>query len=397
MSGLTPDLAKTLGEAVGEALQSQLKSKNIDVVEVVPIPSHGDRMVRLRTIQEVLEDFENSTTDQSASYIIHLKPSIAQATASKSASVPQTEESDGIYLPTGKLNSSYLLKNAELLHASGEYTLARNIYKAILQSGEKTGYALAGIARAYEAEGKLEDARINYEEAIAYLPQADWYQNLGSLLIRMGKDQSAAEVMERSLALKDIPSSVRYELHKACGNCWTRSGRALEAERHYQSALKINPSADEIRANLGALYLKTGKIADARKHFQDAVASNPRNDKALSGLGSCALAQGEKRAAHDYFAKALSIDLNNATAVFYLVKCAYEMKSYATAARIVEDYIDIAPVNTSLLYSLAGLQFHLGRMDQAQATTTRLLDLAPDHTGAKDLLHMIGKYSGALR
>ena len=48
---------------------------------------------------------------------------------------------------------------------------------------------------------------------------------------------------------------------------------------------------------------------------------------------------------------------------------------YRGAARLVEEYMDVAPVDKNLLYSLAGLQFHLGRLEEAQKSAQRILDL----------------------
>jgi Tfp pilus assembly protein PilF len=164
------------------------------------------------------------------------------------------------------------------------------------------------------------------------------------------------------------------------------------AEKNYRKALEIDPGADEIQANLGALYLHAEKIQEAKRRFQDALAANARNDKALAGLGSCFLAVGDKKSAHDYFAQALGINIQNPQAIFHLVKCAYQIKSYAVAARVVEEYVQIAPININLMYSLAGLQFHLGRMNEARATAKKILELSANHTGAKDLLGMIERF-----
>ena len=35
-------------------LGSKLNAEGYDLVDLVPIPSHGDRMVRIRTLQEAL-------------------------------------------------------------------------------------------------------------------------------------------------------------------------------------------------------------------------------------------------------------------------------------------------------------------------------------------------------
>lgn len=392
------DFKETITDKIRETL-GQTTDFEVDLVPLSSLASSSDRMVRLRTIEEVLQEFESDGSG--TGYLLQIKPKRVASPPSPGPVPAYTgaegdaavAAGDAIYLPDGKLNIGFLGKNAELLFAAGDYPLARNIYKAILQSGERTASSLHGIGRCYEAEGKLEEARLHYEESIAYHPNLEVYQSLAALLIRQHKDHPAAEVLERALTARDIPLATRFELHKACGNCWTRINNSIQAEKHYLRALEINPSADDVRANLGALFLHAGKVADAKRHFQDAIASNPKNDKAHTGLGTCFLHEGNKRAAHDSFAKALDSNLNNANAIYYVVKCAYEIKSYATAARLLEEYIQIAPVNANLLYSLAGLQFHLGRIADARNTAQRILTLVPDHTGSKELLAMVERFA----
>jgi type IV pilus assembly protein PilF len=428
---------KTASKAENEA------SGDFDIIDVVPIPMHGDRMVRLRTLEEALNDFDptgETKTDSAGApvmgYFVQVKPRVAkpaapaekaldpelpatpaakaaapaapinagpsvqnvmaQATMTHSAvetSLPteraQPTVADSIYLSDGKLNIPYLLQSADVLYSSGDYTLARNIYKAIGSSGDKTSVALMGMARCYEAEGKLEEARINYEESIAYHPTPEAYKALTALLIRQKKDQQAAEVIERALHHRQLEAATRYELHKTAGNCWGRLGNLKEAERHYRKALEVMPDADEIRTNLGAIHLQANRIPEAERHFNDALASNPKSHQALCGLGSCALAEGNKFAAHAWFARSLQIELKNPTAIFHLVKCAYEIKNYGVAAKILEEYIQVAPINIHLLYSLAGLQFHLGRASDARQTCIRIQQLNPEHLGARDLLRRL--------
>jgi tetratricopeptide (TPR) repeat protein len=397
---------------IREILDHQLRQSELDVMDIVPIPMHGDRMVRLRTLEEALEDHQG---EDAVSYLIQIKPrrqakpAPQQSTPSAAAvaATMQTEPApphrpsaatasatgENIYQQDGKLNIPYLARNAELLLAAQDYAFARNIYKAILSSGERTGMALFGIGRCDEAEGRLDDARTSYEESIAYHPTLESYHRLSSVLMIQKKDQLAAEVLERALNLKEIETRTRFELHKACGNSWTRARGHDQAQRHFEQALDIDPAADDIRANLGALYLQSQRTDEARRNFEDALASNPRNEKALTGLASCYLVEGDKRRAHDMFAKTLEIDLNNPTAIYHLVKCAYEIRSYATAARVVEEYIQIAPVNVNLLYSLAGLQFHLSRTNDARTTARQILALNAEHGGAKELLNLIDRFA----
>jgi len=382
---------KDIRLTIAEALGKQLSQSNYDVVDIVPIPAHGDRMLKLRTLEEILEEFESAESSGMVGYVLQIKP---KRTSSAAAAAPEPPTAPAVYLPNGKLNVPFLIKNGDLLFEAGDFVLAKNIYRTILTSGEFTGPALFRIGKCLEAEGKLEEAGKHYEQSITYLPSLDAYQRLGAILISQKKDLLAAETLERALNLKDVLPQMRFEIHKACGNCYTRAQKPEEAERHFTAALGIRPTSDEIRANLGALHLQTGRVAEAKREFLEAVTGNPNSDKALTGLGSCAIAEGDKKAAHDYFARSLEIELNNPTAIYHLVKCAYEIKSYATAARKLGDYVEIAPINANLLYSLAGLQFHLGRLDDAGTTSHRILELQPDHAGAKDLLKLIERFNG---
>lgn len=405
-----------LTEALLETLGRRFNQTDFDLADVVPIPMQGDRLVRLRAIEEALMEFESSGAQDSACYLVQFKvlsripiqgdqgpvgaesagpaipvmPGDESLVAAHSMAEPHTPE--GVYLPDGKFNLPYLFRSAELLSSAGDHELARNIYKAVMRSGEKTGPALMGIARSFEIEGKFEDAKKSYEEAIAYEPTFKAYKCLTSILIRQGKDKQAAETLERALMLKEIAGQARFELHKTCGNCWNRAQNATEAMKHYLKALEIEGSSDEVRTNVGALHLLAGKVDEAKRSFQDAIAINARNAKALAGMASCFLSAGEKRMAHEFFAKSLDLELNNPTAIYYLVKLAYELKTYSTAARLLESYVQVAPINANLLYSLAGLQYHLGRIPESRATALKVIELEADHHGAKELLLMMNKF-----
>jgi tetratricopeptide (TPR) repeat protein len=292
-------------------------------------------------------------------------------------------------------DSDELRASAEVLIAAGDLPLARNILVAMVRSGSLVGWALRTLGRTYETDNQAAKARRAYQDAIAYEPHLEAYRCLAILEIRSKNDSAAADALERSLNLRDLPPTTRFEIHKACGNCWMRAQRTEKAEHHYKRALAIDPTSDQISSNLGALYLQAGRLRDAQRFFEDALVANEANSRALSGLGAAYLAEGRKRDAHDQFARSLQIELDQPNAIYHLVKCAYEIKSYATAARILGAYVQIAPVNANLLYSLAGLQFHLGRIDEARSTVARILQIQPTHTGATELSKLIERYATA--
>jgi len=372
------DLKSAIEKAIHQAHQDyeviQIESLNLPT----PIAA-GDA-------ETAVDDFDSNPESKLVTFKVQMRH--------KSRPAPATSTADNIYDSVGKLNVPFLLKNAAVLVESRDFSLARNIYRAIIQSGEKTAQGFAGLGNCFEAEGKLKEACEAFEESIAYQSTLEAYQKLSECYIKRGKDKNAAEVLERAISLRNLDDSTRFEMHNACGNAWMKADQFENATSHYHRALDLNPSADEIKCNLGALCLKFQKIDEARQHFQDALAADPTNAKALIGMGTCYLATGshqDKRLAHDFFARALDIEINHPNAIFHLVKCAYDLKTYAPATRILEEYIQSAPVSVSLLYSLAGLQYHLKRYVDARETLTKIENLNPAHGPSQELKARINK------
>lgn len=283
----------------------------------------------------------------------------------------------------------YLEENADLLLQAGEVQLARNVYRAILRSGEASDIAYAGLAACSDREGLIDQAIQFAWDSVAFAPNQRGYQILSQLLVQQGRDQEAAQALARAIKSLELSTLEKSEYLKMMGNCYARLGQNPDAERSYKKALELSPASDEVQSNLGSLYLEQGQVPDAKRCYQDAIASNPANDKAWVGLGLCHVSEGDKESAHEAFARSLERNLRNSTAIFHLVKCAYEIKKYSTAEKMLSHYVEVAPVSPSLLYSLAGLQFHVGKKKEASITAKKILQIKGDHQGARDLMKRI--------
>lgn len=306
--------------------------------------------------------------------------------------LPSASLEDEAQFSDGKMNSDFLIKNGELLFTAGDVSLAKNIFVALLKSGERSEIAHYWLGHCAAAENDTARAINHYQASIAFDPQFNTFKQLAQLYIKDSKYAEAAHVFERSLMNHSFDQAIIFEIHKTCGNCYSKTSTPIKSEAHYLKALAIDPKADDILANLGALYLQLGRTQDAKTCFENAVARNHKNDRAMSGLGSCFALSGQMKQAHDHFAKSLEIQIHNPTAVFHLVKCAYELKSYTVAEHLLREYIDASPVNANLLYSLAGLQFHLGKITEALKTTDQILTMQNEHVGAKELKKVLEKY-----
>lgn len=375
-----------LFDRIANGIRTELDGEGHELVNLVAIPSGADRMVRYRTIQEVLAEFESSESVDTNTYVLHIRKQRAEA-----AEASATAQTEAIYLPSGKLNGELLVQNAKILFHAGDYAAARQIYLALTKSGERTAEGLLGLARCFEAEGNLEKALKAYDDSILYSPSIETYRGYGSLLIRTKRDQQAAEVLERALGMKDLSDKHRYDLHTAAGNAWLRAQVPAKAERHYRQALEYNPHSDAVATNLGTLCLQQKRYDEAETAFTESLRVNPRNDRAWFGVGSIHLATGAKKAAHDAFAESLRLKIQQPQAIFHLVKCAYEIKEYATARDLLRTYVEMAPFNANLLYSLAGLEYHLGDRLAAVRTARTILQIQPSHAEAANLIALVEK------
>jgi tetratricopeptide (TPR) repeat protein len=196
-----------LGSVFQEALSRSIRSSDFEVTRVVAVPHQENRADRLRTLWEILKENEPMNSQGAVEYIVRVKPKLVAKSPAQSSSQVEAEHTrrslGEIYLGNGKLNVPFLLKNADLLYDAGDYELARKVYFAILQSGEYTAIVLHRLGRCYEAEGKLEQARTQYEASIAYHPTIESYQCLAGIFIRQNKADEAAVVLARASALKE--------------------------------------------------------------------------------------------------------------------------------------------------------------------------------------------------
>ena len=72
-----------LAGRIAQELQTSLTREGMELVDLVSVPTGADRMVRFRTIQEVLTEFENGETADSRTYVLHIRKQRAAAAAAE--------------------------------------------------------------------------------------------------------------------------------------------------------------------------------------------------------------------------------------------------------------------------------------------------------------------------
>lgn len=302
-------------------------------------------------------------------------------------------KADEVELPNGRLNAQLLIRNAKILLAAGDVALAKNIFRALVESGECLGVAYAGMGGCYELEGKIDLAIKAYREAIIFEPTYGCLFALSELYIKKEEYQNAAGTLLRALNLSRLQSAQVFEIHKSLGSCYMQLAQLNNAEAHYRKAYELNPGSDTLHVNIGSLAMKKGDLSTALLHFKEGARINPKNSSAFTGIGLAQTGLGAKEAAHEAFVQALQINIHDVTSLYHLVKSSYELRRFDAVSALLEKYIRHNSVNSNILYSYAGILYHRGMLAEALEECEKLLSLKSDHEGAKKLRDLIQKKS----
>ena len=133
-------------------------------------------------------------------------------------------------------------------------------------------------ARAYQAQGKTDEAIASYERAIDLNDKDAWsHNNLGLLLFDQGRAADAVPELRRAVELRKDVAMFSNNL----GMALEHTGKFQDAAASYRTALEAEPSNDKAKKNLARVeHLKdTAKVTDT----SETVTESPKAD-AQAGL-----------------------------------------------------------------------------------------------------------------
>lgn len=135
-----------------------------------------------------------------------------------------------------KTNAAELLRTkAELALASGDYSLARQVYEVVLAERD-IPWAKAGLAKIHIQNNELPQAKDVLEDVLLETPAyLEAHDLLASVLRNMGALEAAAQSLERAARLS--PNSVVRQ--KNLGDIALRLGQLDSAERAFRKSLTL--------------------------------------------------------------------------------------------------------------------------------------------------------------
>ena len=203
---------------------------------------------------------------------------------------------------------------------------------------KESAYALA-ILRLKSSQVDLALPLLN--TALSSLPPASRLIREGTILVSSGAYSQALSLFEQ--ATKESPDSydAQYNLAVLCLEHFKNAPGAFEAAQH---ALEVKDTA-ELQDLLGDICEAQGQFVDALKHYQEAVRLDPNDEKYAFDLGAELIthenydaARAIFRAAQERFPRAARIHLGAGTCEFLRGKTEAAVDDYLKAVELSPNF-----------------------------------------------------------
>jgi FimV-like protein len=169
------------------------------------------------------------------------------------------------------------------------------------------------LGDALRNDGKLEQARAQYAEALLRKPDAlPELQKLALCLSSLRQYARATDVLKRAVELVPNDATTWVQL----GLSYVDQGRKDDAVAAFQKAIALDPELPEAYNSLGGVWFETRDAARAEPMLREAVRLTPNYAEAQNNLGSLLSAAGHFDEARYHYEAALRIKPDYAFARF---------------------------------------------------------------------------------
>ncbi|MCX5784279.1 MAG: tetratricopeptide repeat protein, partial [Elusimicrobia bacterium] len=184
---------------------------------------------------------------------------------------------------------------------ANDYTSAVQAARKSVSINPKNAYAHLMMGEALQKQDKLEEAAVQFTEAVRIGP-TDFMAHNELGLVLTTQAMRAEELLRAKEQFGPAPDSVKIRTQNAA--------MYKEALFHLEEAIRLNPNYAEAHNNLGFTLIAQGELKKALPPLTEAIRLKPDYAQAYNNLG-CALGQlGKLDEAIAYFQKTLTLDSN---------------------------------------------------------------------------------------
>ena len=240
--------------------------------------------------------------------------------------------------------------------------------------GSRCEVAHTNLGANLNAQGRSDEARVHFEEALRLNPDyPEAHCNLGLLLLGQGRSDEARAHLEEALRFDpNLPVA-----HNNLGAVLKAQGRSGEARAQFEEALRLNPDYPESRCNLGLVLLAQGRLDEARAQFEEALRFKPNLPVAHNNLGVVLRDQGRSDEARARFEEALRFNPKDPDAHCNLGLFLLGQGRNDEARAHFEEAVRFNPNDPDVHFNLGLLLLRQGRIDEARARFDATLRINP--------------------
>lgn len=224
----------------------------------------------------------------------------------------------------------------ELLRAE-RLAEAERLYDAILANwpGQSDALHFMGVLRHVQGDGEAAVELIR--QAIAAMPEASApWNNLGNVLLQMGRFDAAAQAYHRSAQLDATDAGV----HNNLGTLHRRRGELELAEAACRQAIAIDPGFGDAWYNLSQVLIRRGRLHDGLLANSRAIALWPRQVQARDQVIRALVLLGELDQAALLYREWLAEDPGNPVVQHQLAACLRDTAPQRASDAYVEQVFD---------------------------------------------------------
>jgi tetratricopeptide (TPR) repeat protein len=265
----------------------------------------------------------------------------------------QTDDAFKRLMATSDLSEADLRQMLPTLHGAKREDMVVGVLQVLHKSEQLPADLTHALALAYEASGKLDEARTTLEQFVT----TDGNLSAAALLelARIAREQ------------KDSKGALGYLAH----------------------ARDLEPENASIHYSFGLVCLDLDLIAEARNSFQKALKLDPENASYNYAMGVTSTFERDPEDAVPYFQEYLKLRPNEPRAKLALGAALVRAKEYDAAMPLLKEALEDPGTESAAHYYLGTLFLQDGRLEEAASELKLALQVRPDYA---DALAELGHY-----
>ncbi len=150
-----------------------------------------------------------------------------------------------------------------------------------------------------------------------------------------------------------------------------------EAQRHYETAIRLAPRTKAAHNNLGRLYVRRGELERATKHYRQALQIDPSYATAHNNLATVYAMKGQRAEAAAEYRKAIELNPDYTDAHLNLGLIMRETGDIEAAQNSFDRVLQLQPENARVRHEIARIYETQGKIDEAIRMDAEAIELDP--------------------